>query len=110
MERSTTTAATDATTVDPSKVAFMSPMISSRANKTAAIGVLNAAASAPAAPTGTSSFKRAGDSRNHWPITDAMPDPIWTDGPSRPIEWPDPMHNTAVRNLPTGTRAGITPP
>ena len=50
IERSTITAATDATTVEPSRAAFMSPMISSRANSTAATGVLKAAASAPAAP------------------------------------------------------------
>ena len=53
---------------------------------TAAIGVLNAAASAPAAPTGTSSFRRDGDNCNHFPAIDARPAPICTDGPSRPIE------------------------
>ena len=86
--------------------AFMSPMISSSANSTAATGVLNAAASAPAAPTGTSSRTRSGDSRSHRPTTEAMPAPICTEGPSRPIEWPDPMQSTPVRNLPIGTRAG----
>ena len=35
-----------------------------------------------------------------------MPAPICTEGPSRPIEWPDPMQSTPVRNLPIGTRAG----
>ena len=55
------TAATDATTVEPSSGAFMSPMISSSANSTAATGVLNAAASAPAAPTGTRSRTRSGE-------------------------------------------------
>ena len=40
------------------------------------------------------------------PISDARPAPICTDGPSRPIEWPEPMHSTPVRNLPNGTRAG----
>ena len=75
IERCTTTAATDATTVDPSSVAFMLPMISSSANNTAAIGVLNAAASAPAAPTGMSSLMRAGDRRSQRPMADAMPAP-----------------------------------
>ena len=88
----------------------MSPMISSSANRTAATGVLNAAASAPAAPTGTRSRTRCGGRRSHRPTTDASPAPIWTEGPSRPIEWPDPMHSTPVRNLPIGTRAGMTPP
>ena len=42
----------EASTTDPSTGAFISPMTSSRANSTAAIGVLNAAAMAAAAPTG----------------------------------------------------------
>ena len=79
-------AATEATTVDPSSAAFMSPMISSSANNTAATGVLNAAARAPAAPTGTRSRVRAGGRRSQRPATDAIPAPIWTEGPSRPIE------------------------
>ena len=110
IERSTITDATEATTVEPSSVAFMSPMISSSAKITAAIGVLNAAASAPAAPTGTSSLTRAGGRRNHRPTNEAMPAPICTDGPSLPIECPDPMHSTPVRNLPNGTLQGMTPP
>ena len=85
-------------------------MISSSAKSTAATGVLKAAASAPAAPTGTRSLTRAGDSRSQRPTTDARPAPICTDGPSRPIEWPEPMHSTPVMNLPSGTRAGMTPP
>ena len=59
IERSTITEATDATTVEPSRAAFMSPMISSSAKITAATGVLNAAESAPAAPTGTRSRTRS---------------------------------------------------
>ena len=54
IDRSTITDATDATTVDPRRPAFMSPMISSSAKITAATGVLKAADSAPAAPTGIS--------------------------------------------------------
>ena len=87
--------ATDATTVDPSSVAFKSPMISSSVNSTAATGVLNAAASAPVAPTETSARTRAGGSRSHRPMAEAMPAPIWTDGPSRPIEWPEAMRQDA---------------
>lgn len=36
--------------------------------------------------------------------------PICTEGPSRPIERPDPMHSTPVRNFSIGTRAGMCPP
>ncbi len=109
-ERSTTTEATDATTVEPMSDAFMSPMISSSVKITAATGVLNAADSAPAVPTAIRSLTRFGESFSRWPITDAMPPPICTDGPSRPMEWPDAMHSTPVMNFPMGTRAGITPP
>ena len=35
--------------------------------------------------------------------------PIWTEGPSRPIECPEPTHRAPVRNFPTTTRPGITP-
>ena len=38
--------------------------------------------------------------RSHRPMTEARPAPICTDGPSRPIEWPEPMHSTPVMNLP----------
>jgi hypothetical protein len=66
----------DATTVDPISAAFMSPMISSSENRTAATGVLKAADNAPAAPIGTSSCTRRGESPSHRPIVDAMPAPI----------------------------------
>ena len=62
----------------------MSPMISSSENSTAAIGVLNAAASAADAPTGTSHRTCAVLSPSRRAMTDAMPAPMWTDGPSRP--------------------------
>ena len=39
-----------------------------------------------------------------------MPAPIWTDGPSRPMECPEPTQSTPVMNFPIGIRAGITPP
>ena len=103
------TAVTDATTVDPMSAAFMSPMISSSANSTAATGVLKAADRAAAAPIGTRLCTRAGDRRSHRPRTDAMPAPICTDGPSRPMECPDPTQRAPVRNLPMTTRPGITP-
>ena len=110
IDRSTITAATEATTVDPMSGAFKSPMSSSSAKMTAATGVLNAAASAPAAPTGTSSRTRCGGRPTHRPMADARPAPICTEGPSRPIECPDPTHSTPIRNFPRGTSRGIMPP
>ena len=77
----------------------MSPMSSSSAKITAATGVLNAAARAPAAPTGTSSWTRCGGRPTHRPITEARPAPICTDGPSRPIECPDPDAQRARQEL-----------
>ena len=88
----------------------MSPMISSSAKSTAATGVLNAAASAPVAPTGTRSRMRFGDSSSQRPTAAAAPAPIWTDGPSRPIDWPEPIVSTPSRNLPIVTRPRIAPP
>jgi len=60
-------------------------------------------------PTGTRSRTRRGDRCSHWPTSDARPAPIWTDGPSRPIEWPEPMHSTPVMTLPNGTRPRMMP-
>ena len=80
------TEATDATTVEPSSAAFMSPMISSSANITAATGVLNAAASAPAAPTGTSRLTRVpatGAATVRWPTRGRrQSEPMALPGPS----------------------------
>src|SRR5271165_649610 len=109
MERSTTTDATEATTAEPIRAAFMSTMISSRAKMTAATGVLHAADRAAAAATGIRLCARAGDRLNHLPMEDARLAPICTEGPSLPMEWPDPMQSTPVRNLPKATRPGMLP-
>ncbi len=74
------------------------------------MGVLNAAESAAAEPTGTRFFTLVGDSRNQRPMTEASPAPICTDGPSRPMEWPAAMVSAPVRNFPMGVRARMTPP
>ena len=109
MERDTTTAETEASTVEPMTRAFMSPTISSSANSSAAMGVLNAAESAAAAPTGTRFFTLVGERCSQRPIIEARPAPICTDGPSRPMECPAPMQSTPVMNLPTVVRARMTP-
>ena len=75
-------------TTEPRIGACMSPMISSRENSTAAIGVLNAAASAADAPTGMSQRTCAVLSPSRRAITDAIPAPMCTDGPSRPSAMP----------------------
>ena len=75
-------------TTEPSTGACISPTISSSENSTAAMGVLNAAASAAEHPTGTSAFTPSGPSPNRRPSTEAIPAPICTDGPSRPSAIP----------------------
>ena len=71
-------------TIDPSTGACISPMTSSRVKSTAAIGVLNAAASAAAAPTGTSAFTLARREPQPPPKHRGDAAPTCTDGPSRP--------------------------
>ena len=66
----------------------MSPRISSSENRTAAMGVLNAVASAAAHPAGTSALTLSVLSPKRRPSTEAMPAPICTEGPSRPSAMP----------------------
>ena len=87
----------------------MSPMISSSENSTAAIGVLNAAASAADAPTGTSQRTCAVLSPSRRAITDAMPEPMCTDGPSRPSAMPLASDVEQQTNLPTTVRSEMRP-
>jgi hypothetical protein len=79
-------------------------MTSSRVKSTAAIGVLKAAASAAAAPIGTSARTLLGDSPSRRPSTDAMPALNCTDGPSRPSAMPLARVSEHMLNLPTTVR------
>jgi len=73
------------------------------------MGVLNAAASAAAQPTGTSALTFAGLRPKRLPITDAMPAPIWTEGPSRPSAIPLAREIEQQMNLPITVRKAIKP-
>ena len=96
-------------TAEPSTVACRSPMISSSENNTAAIGVLNAAASAAEQPTGTSAFTcfatQSQIARDHR----SDPAPICTDGPSRPSAMPLASEAEQQKNLPTTVRSVMRP-
>ena len=85
-------------------------MTSSRAKRTAAIGVLKAAASAAEAPTGTRASTLSRFSPNARPITDAIPDPIMTDGPSRPSATPLAKEPAESQNFARTVRRVILPP
>ena len=96
-------------TTEPSTAACRSPMISSSENRTAAIGVLNAAASAAAQPAGTSAFTCFGLSPRFRAITEASPAPTCTDGPSRPSAIPLASEAEQQKNFPSTVRNRIRP-
>jgi hypothetical protein len=96
-------------TTVPSTEACRSPIISSSENSTAAIGVLNAAASAAAQPTGTSAFVCFALSPRLRAITDAIPAPICTEGPSRPNAIPLASDSEQQKNFPMTVRSEILP-
>src|SRR5215475_4697660 len=100
----------DASTTDPSTGACMSPTTSSRANSTAASGVLNAAATAAAAPTGISAFTFSGLNPSQRPNSDDNPAPTCTDGPSRPSGMPLASVADVQKNFPKTVPNEITPP
>jgi hypothetical protein len=84
-------------------------MISSSEKSTAAIGVLNAAASAADAPTGMSQRTWAVLRPTRRATTDAMPAPMCTDGPSRPSAMPLANDVAQQRNLPNTVRRVMRP-
>ena len=80
-------------------------MTSSIANVIAAIGVLNAAAIPAAAPTEISALTTRDGRRVAFPTAAPIAAQIWTVGPSRPIENPDPIESAPRTNLPTTVRS-----
>ena len=69
----------------------------------------NVAEMPPAAPiTG----RRSCDSGrlNSCPVTDPRAEPIWTIGPSRPTDPPEPMHSAEASDFTSGTCGRILPP
>ena len=95
--------------MEPSTGACISPITSSSVKSTAAIGVLNAAASAAAAPTGTRLLTLAGERPSRRPSTDAMPAPTCTDGPSRPSASPLASVTEHMLNFPRTVRRLMNP-
>ncbi len=95
--------------MEPSTGACISPMTSSSVNSTADMGVLNAAASAAAAPAGTRAFIEAALSPSLRPSTDASPAPTCTDGPSRPNAIPLASETEQRPNFPATVRRLIYP-
>ena len=91
-------------TMEPSTGACRSPITSSSVKSTAATGVLKAAASAAAAPTGISSRILFGASPRRRPSTDAIPAPTCTDGPSRPSAMPLASDAEQQPNFPSTVR------
>src|SRR4029077_16888900 len=89
---------------DPRAGACKSPKISSNENRTAAIGVLKAAASAAEQPIGNRALTLFALRPNSLPSTDAMPAPMCTDGPSRPSAVPLASDMEQQMNLPTTVR------
>ena len=67
------------------------PMTTSRAKKAPAIGALKAAAIPPATPQPARVGSRLGGTLSNWPRTEPSEAPIWTMGPSRPTEPPEPI-------------------
>ena len=66
-------------------------MTTSLANSAPAMGALNEAATADATPQPSSVRKRVGVNRSRWPTQLPSIAPIWTAGPSRPTEAPQPI-------------------
>src|SRR6267378_370024 len=109
IRRSTSHEVAAASTTKPNTGALRSPMISSSENKTAARGVLNAAAIAAAVPAGMSDFTCSGRSPMRRPSTEAMPAPTWAEGPSRPSGIPLASVAEVQKNFPNTVRKVMTP-
>ena len=96
-------------TVNTASAANSRKMISTPKN-TPVIGALNVAEMPPAAPQATKMRSRLSGIRTHCPMPEASAEPIWTIGPSRPTEPPEPMHSAEARALTKATCGRIRPP
>ncbi len=108
--RPTAPAATELSTTTPKDSNSKSRRISSRAKKTPAMGALKVAEIPPAAPHATSSRSRDSESPNACPHELPSADPIWTIGPSRPTDPPQPMQIAEAADLIAATRGRMRPP
>ncbi len=94
----------------PNDSAAKSRSSSSRAKNTPAIGALNVAAMPEAAPHATSVRTLVSDRWAIWATLEPSAEPIWTIGPSRPTEPPEPIVIAEARDLITATLPAIFPP
>ena len=106
----TTVPVTEEITIGENWATPKSPRITSTANRAPAIGALKVAAIPAAAPHPTSVRRRCSSMRSHWPIVEPMAEPIYTIGPSRPTEPPEPMQMPDANSLAIITRGLIRPP
>ena len=103
-------AAKEARTTTPNESASKSRRISSSAKKTPAIGALKVAEIPPAAPQATRIRSRDSGTRVSCPSVEPSAEPIWTIGPSRPTEPPEPMQIADASALTSATCGRIRPP
>ena len=83
--------------------------ISSIANITPPIGVLNVAAMPAPAPAATSVIRCHGASEINWPSDEPSDAPIWMIGPSRPTAAPVPMEMAEASDFTTATIGRMMP-
>ena len=98
------------TTTSPNERAAKLPNTTSRAKSTPATGALKVALMAPAAPAATMSFTSSTPSPMVCASVLPSDEPIWTMGPSRPREPPDPMEMALAIALAKATRGRMRPP
>jgi hypothetical protein len=108
--RETTVATTDEITIGLNWATAKSPMMISTANRAPAIGALMVAAIPAPAPQPTMVRSCRGVTRSVRPSHDAIDAPIWTIGPSRPTDPPDPIEMAEASVFRPSTRRRIRPP
>ena len=102
----TAVATTELSTTTPKERVWKSRRISSRAKKTPAIGALKVARDAAGGAAGDQQAQvSAPASRLSCPSAEPIAEPIWTIGPSRPTEPPEPMQSAEASDLTIGTAA-----
>ena len=88
---------------------LISGIISSVANSTPPIGVLNVAAMPAPAPAATRMMRCPIDMRMSCPKVEPRAAPIWMIGPSRPTAAPVPIATADASDFATATTGLITP-
>ena len=109
-KRETTVATTDEITIGESWATAKPPTTTSAAKSAPAIGALNVAAMPAAAPQPTITRSWLAGTFSACPSVEAMAELIWTIGPSRPTEPPEPIEMAEANAFTATTRARITPP